>query len=308
MDNEIKGEGNSLNYEFRMHDPRIGRFFSVDPLFKDFPWNSPYAFSENRVLDRNELEGLETGPTKAEILLYITKSKLSQINGKAVFAYTAGIADELLNANTVGASDALNNVFGNNRYEKFQTISEKKAYSHGRIVGAIAANIQSVTEIQSGGTAALAGLAAGGVGALGGVGVAAHGLAVAIRADSDLLLYGSRLLSMSGSLNEPGASEGGGSSSGSGTDYSNKPNQKANSSTEGDVLQTPDSHPSGFNQKGKNYTNKKTGEIWQKSNTQHSGGSEWKVGLNKKGKMQEPTSTKKVTISASDGKLLKIDN
>ena len=59
MDNELKGEGNSLNYEFRMHDPRVGRFFAVDPLTEKFPWNSPYAFSENRVIDGVELEGLE---------------------------------------------------------------------------------------------------------------------------------------------------------------------------------------------------------------------------------------------------------
>ena len=42
-----------------MHDPRVGRFFAVDPLFKKFPHNSPYAFSENRVIDGIELEGLE---------------------------------------------------------------------------------------------------------------------------------------------------------------------------------------------------------------------------------------------------------
>jgi RHS repeat-associated protein len=58
-DDEIKGEGNSLNYTFRMHDPRVGRFFARDPLSSKFPWNSPYAFSENRVIDGFELEGLE---------------------------------------------------------------------------------------------------------------------------------------------------------------------------------------------------------------------------------------------------------
>ncbi len=42
-----------------MHDPRIGRFFAVDPLADDYPHNSPYAFSENRVVDAIELEGLE---------------------------------------------------------------------------------------------------------------------------------------------------------------------------------------------------------------------------------------------------------
>jgi RHS repeat-associated protein len=58
-DDEIKGEGNSLNYTFRMHDPRVGRFFARDPLESKYPWNSPYAFSENRVIDAVELEGLE---------------------------------------------------------------------------------------------------------------------------------------------------------------------------------------------------------------------------------------------------------
>jgi RHS repeat-associated protein len=58
-DDEIKGSGNSINYKYRMHDPRLGRFMSVDPLFKDYPWNSPYAFSENRVIDGIDLEGQE---------------------------------------------------------------------------------------------------------------------------------------------------------------------------------------------------------------------------------------------------------
>ena len=37
----------------------MGRFFAIDPLFKKDPYNSPYAFSENRVIDAKELEGLE---------------------------------------------------------------------------------------------------------------------------------------------------------------------------------------------------------------------------------------------------------
>ncbi len=59
MDNEIKGEGNSVNYKYRMHDPRLGRFFALDPLFKDYPANSSFAFSENNVIHCVELEGLE---------------------------------------------------------------------------------------------------------------------------------------------------------------------------------------------------------------------------------------------------------
>ena len=59
MDNELKGEGNSLNYKFRMHDPRVGRFFAVDPLAAKYPHYSPYSFSGNKVIHRVELEGLE---------------------------------------------------------------------------------------------------------------------------------------------------------------------------------------------------------------------------------------------------------
>ena len=59
VDNEIKGEGNSVNYKYRMHDPRIGRFFAVDPLTAQYPHNSPYTFSENSTIAFVELEGLE---------------------------------------------------------------------------------------------------------------------------------------------------------------------------------------------------------------------------------------------------------
>ena len=58
-DDELKGEGNSINYKYRMHDARIGRFFAVDQLAPEYPWNSTYAFSENRVIDGLDLEGLE---------------------------------------------------------------------------------------------------------------------------------------------------------------------------------------------------------------------------------------------------------
>ncbi|MEX2485559.1 MAG: RHS repeat-associated core domain-containing protein, partial [Brumimicrobium sp.] len=58
-DDEIKGEGNSINYKYRMHDPRIGRFFAVDPLTAKYPHYSPYSFSGNKVIHAIELEGLE---------------------------------------------------------------------------------------------------------------------------------------------------------------------------------------------------------------------------------------------------------
>ncbi len=48
-----------MNYTFRMHDPRVGRFFAVDPLTKEYPHYSPYSFSGNKVINHKEREGLE---------------------------------------------------------------------------------------------------------------------------------------------------------------------------------------------------------------------------------------------------------
>jgi RHS repeat-associated protein len=63
IDNEIKGEGNSVNYKYRMYDPRIVRFFAVDPLTSKYPELTPYQFSNNRLIDMIELEGLENAPS-----------------------------------------------------------------------------------------------------------------------------------------------------------------------------------------------------------------------------------------------------
>jgi RHS repeat-associated protein len=44
-DNEVKGEGNQIDYGMRIYDPRLGRFLSVDPLNRSFPYFSPYHFA-----------------------------------------------------------------------------------------------------------------------------------------------------------------------------------------------------------------------------------------------------------------------
>jgi len=57
--NEIAGQNNNYDFKFRIFDTRIGRFMSTDPLFKDYPWNSTYAFAENDVIRAIDMEGLE---------------------------------------------------------------------------------------------------------------------------------------------------------------------------------------------------------------------------------------------------------
>jgi RHS repeat-associated protein len=47
------------SFKWRNYDYAIGRFMNIDPLAEKYPYNSIYAFSENRVIDGRELEGLE---------------------------------------------------------------------------------------------------------------------------------------------------------------------------------------------------------------------------------------------------------
>ncbi|WP_051884541.1 DUF6443 domain-containing protein [Chryseobacterium luteum] len=47
------------SYKWRNYMPDVGRFFNVDPLSEAYAYQSHYNFSENRVIDAREIEGLE---------------------------------------------------------------------------------------------------------------------------------------------------------------------------------------------------------------------------------------------------------
>jgi RHS repeat-associated protein len=50
------------SFKWRNYMPDVGRFFNVDPLSETYAYQSHYNFSENRVVDARELEGLEMKP------------------------------------------------------------------------------------------------------------------------------------------------------------------------------------------------------------------------------------------------------
>ena len=48
------------SFKWRNYDPSMGRFFNVDPLSEKYAYQSHYNFSENRVVNAREFEGLES--------------------------------------------------------------------------------------------------------------------------------------------------------------------------------------------------------------------------------------------------------
>jgi hypothetical protein len=57
----VKGEGNQQDYGMRIYDPRVGRFLSVDPLTKSYPYYTPYSFAGNKPIAFIDRDGEEEG-------------------------------------------------------------------------------------------------------------------------------------------------------------------------------------------------------------------------------------------------------
>ena len=58
QDSDLDG-GTTYDYGFRIYNPNIARFLSVDPLMKDYPWYTPYQFAGNMPINCIDIDGLE---------------------------------------------------------------------------------------------------------------------------------------------------------------------------------------------------------------------------------------------------------
>jgi RHS repeat-associated protein len=111
QDNEVSGSGNSYDYGFRIYNPRLGKFLSVDPLTNSYPWYTPYQFAGNSPVLNIDLDGLEEWDAISkwndEAQGYITEmtlideNKLLQLNYTLVDkdgSTTKAVVDDYLSA------------------------------------------------------------------------------------------------------------------------------------------------------------------------------------------------------------------
>jgi len=69
-DDEVKGIGNSYDFDARMFDPRLGRWLRIDPLAHKYPSLSPYNFVNNsplRFIDPNGKEFVDVNGNSVDV-------------------------------------------------------------------------------------------------------------------------------------------------------------------------------------------------------------------------------------------------
>jgi RHS repeat-associated protein len=102
-DNEIKGVGNQQDYGFRIYDPRLGKFLSVDPLAPSYPYYSPYSFAGNKPIVFVDIDGLEEGERAAKAGAALSKWTNEKIESTLKKAHLGPHEQKVVKANPFDA-------------------------------------------------------------------------------------------------------------------------------------------------------------------------------------------------------------
>ncbi|WP_290796207.1 RHS repeat domain-containing protein [Flavihumibacter sp. UBA7668] len=78
-DNDVKGTGNQQDYGMRIYDPRLGRFFSVDPMTEEYAELTPFQFSSNSPISGIDKDGLEFQKAATKAARMIIKKAVSEL-------------------------------------------------------------------------------------------------------------------------------------------------------------------------------------------------------------------------------------
>ncbi|MCA6468806.1 MAG: hypothetical protein IM591_00265, partial [Chitinophagaceae bacterium] len=105
-DNEVKGEGNQQDYGMRIYDGRIGKFLSVDPLFRDYPFYTPYQFAGNKPIAAIDLDGLEELITTTPVRYRVNVSG-STLHGYFKKGYNLDVYSTQLKNPTSNSTEAM---------------------------------------------------------------------------------------------------------------------------------------------------------------------------------------------------------
>ena len=151
---EIKGDGNSLDFGARIYDPRIGKWLSTDPLQIKYPNITPYAaFNDNPIYfkDPDGKDGIASitkgeGTKKNPHIVIVTSNYYYSKATETQITSMKSVQSELAGAKTVEKDGQFYKVVINVNFIK----SEDPVASAKKDVGVNGAKYGNVLKIQDG--------------------------------------------------------------------------------------------------------------------------------------------------------------
>ena len=121
------------SFKWRNYDYAIGRFMSVDPIAEEYVYNSPYAFSENRVMDGRELEGLEWSVSRGNDGNYMATLKIQPL--KNLTNEYSAITEEVKSIQDAFATQIKSSLDGRISDKNLNTLTVNVVFSEDATIG-----------------------------------------------------------------------------------------------------------------------------------------------------------------------------
>jgi RHS repeat-associated protein len=130
----------TYDYGFRIYNPALARFLSMDPLTKSYPWFSPFQYASNNPVVLVDLDGMEgTDPPDLRVNIFIFPSNLFDLKGgniAQISGFLQAKAQELLGNKIIAiqadnTAHAYNQIFSLKTAGAFQHISNMVFETHG---------------------------------------------------------------------------------------------------------------------------------------------------------------------------------
>jgi RHS repeat-associated protein len=153
-DNEVKGQGNQVDFGERIHDPRLGRFLSIDPLAPKYPHYSPYLFAGNtpiQAIDKNGLEEFHYVLVKKDGKTIFVKSSTTDIYQRAQIVVHYNNKEYRFYPENDGAAAGYSDLgaFLHNPEQTWKDIEERRSEVLGRAFAATAVGMVLTNDLNS---------------------------------------------------------------------------------------------------------------------------------------------------------------
>jgi len=124
QDNDVKGPGKHYDFDFRLYDPRVGRFLTVDPLDAQEPGLNPYRYCFNSPISAIDPNGLKEFETYEDYKKFASENGITAVNHSEMGGQGHWLkSDRIADNNVWGAANEYNiKHLNQNQYEPFGQI------------------------------------------------------------------------------------------------------------------------------------------------------------------------------------------